>query len=100
MSHGPRGEVWGIMWDNCWIALASGNQKGGKRSRGGGGGGRPEDSAGTGGGLGPAAGRGFCAMVVGEEFKGGITTRGGRSSWIDRESSVRCYTTGKDSTVG
>lgn len=36
------------------------------------------------------------SVVAGREFKGGITMRGGRSSWIDiRESSVRCYTTGK-----
>lgn len=41
------------MWDNCWIALASGS---GSR----GGGGRPEDSVGTvGGGTG-----------AGEEFRG------------------------------
>lgn len=76
------------------------NQKGGKRSRGGGGGGDQRIQRGLEGGLGLAAGGGFCAMVEGEEFKGGITMRGGRSSWIDRESSVRCYTTGRDSTVG
>lgn len=36
------------------------------------------------------------SVVAGREFKGGITMRGGRSSWIDiRESSVRCYTAGK-----
>ncbi|KAK5916704.1 hypothetical protein CgunFtcFv8_011660 [Champsocephalus gunnari] len=34
MSHGPQGEGWGIMWDNCWIALASANQKGGKEEEG------------------------------------------------------------------
>lgn len=28
MSHGLQGKGWEIMWDNCWIALASGNQKG------------------------------------------------------------------------
>lgn len=36
------------------------------------------------------------SVVAGREVKGGITMRGGRSIWIDiRESSVRCYTTGK-----
>lgn len=42
------GKAGGIMWDNCWIALASGNKKEEGKGRGGGGG-RP---AGTGGGLG------------------------------------------------
>ena len=31
MSHGLQGEGWGIMWDNCWIALASENQNGGEK---------------------------------------------------------------------
>ena len=31
MSHGPQGEGWRIMWDNCWIALASESQKGRER---------------------------------------------------------------------
>lgn len=59
--------------------------------RGGGGGERLEDSAWT-GGLGAAAGGGFCATAV----QRGITMRGGRASWIERrESSVTCNTTGK-----
>lgn len=28
MSHGLQGKGWEIMWGNCWIASASGNQKG------------------------------------------------------------------------
>lgn len=64
--------------------------------RSGGGGERLEDSAGTGGGLGAAGQRGFLCHGGGGRVQGGITTSGGRSSWIDmRESSVRCYTTGK-----
>lgn len=40
--------------------------------------------------------RGFLCLCGGGRVQGGITTRGGRSSWIEmRESSVRCYTTGK-----
>lgn len=33
MSHGQQCEDWGIMRDNCWIALASENQTRGKERR-------------------------------------------------------------------
>lgn len=53
------------------------------------------DSVGTGGvGCDGAAGGGFC--VTGKSSGWNYYKRGGRSSWIDmRESSVRCYTTGR-----
>ena len=72
MSHGPQGEGWGIMWDNCWIALASENQKGGEKEcrRRGKTRGFSRDWTGR-RGLGAVAGGGFCATVVGEEFRGG-----------------------------
>ena len=63
MSHGPQGEGRGIMWDNCWIALASANQKGGKEEEG-------KDWRIQCGLVGAVAGGGFCATAVGEEFRG------------------------------
>lgn len=61
-----------IMWDNCWIALAPGNQRGGGRDRGGlgdGGGGRLEDSAGTEGGVEFAAAGGGVSTAVGGDSR-------------------------------
>lgn len=48
------------------------------------------------GGLGATGQRGFLCHSNGGRVQGGITTRGGRSSWIDtREYPVRCYSAGK-----
>lgn len=69
MSHGPQGEGWEIMWDNCWILLVSRSQTGGRwgyRGRGR----RPEASAGTEDGLTSGHKRflclGFAGMVEGD----------------------------------
>lgn len=80
------------MWGNCWIASASGNQKGLEKD---------VDEEGESqrlqqalGGIGCGGRRGFLFQCSGGRVQGGITMRGGRSSWIDmRESS--CSTTGK-----
>lgn len=55
---------WEIMWDNCWIALASGNQKGGREKKDA----VEEDSAGAEGGWVRWL-QGF-STVVGGELRG------------------------------
>lgn len=76
MSHGQQCEGWGIMWDNCWIALASENQRRGKEGRMGRAG--LKDSAEMvkgGGGVGgrgvvsTAAGGNFCVTAVEGKFR-------------------------------
>lgn len=46
MSHGPQGAGWEIMWDSCWIALASEKQRGGEEVVEGGREGKPANSLG------------------------------------------------------
>lgn len=62
-----RVKGWGIMWDNCWIALASDNPKGGKEMRRMG---KDQRILQRLAGLGAAAGGGFRIEAVEEEFRG------------------------------
>lgn len=81
------GELCGTIAGLPWHPETRGEGK--KRSSGGGGGNTRALAM---------AGGGICGSAVegGGGLKGRITTRGGRSSWIDtRESSVRCRTIGK-----